>query len=87
MSQKQAALRDRETVNAQTARQFHLNAIAHLEKALAFHSKAVGNHDQGDFTTAAQNTTLAQSHLRHASEHTAGVTKHYFELLPLPTST
>lgn len=79
MNLQHAALQDRETVNAQTARQFHLNAIDHLEKALAFHRIAVGNHDLGDFTTAAHNTTLAQTHVGHASEHTAGATKHYCE--------
>jgi hypothetical protein len=79
MDHQQAASQDRQTVNAQTARQFHLHAIDHLEKALAFHREAVGNHDQGDFTTAAQNTTIAQAHVGHASEHTACATKHYCE--------
>lgn len=79
MDAQHSALQDRETVNAQTARQFHLNAIEHLEKALAFHREAVGNHDAGDFTQAAANTTLAQTHVQHASEHTACVNKHYCE--------
>jgi hypothetical protein len=77
MDHQEAALQSREIVNAQTARQFHLNAINHLEKALAFHRQAVANHDQGDFATAAQNATLAQAHVVHASEHTACATKHY----------
>jgi hypothetical protein len=79
MNQQFAALQDREIVNAQTARQFHLNAIEHLEKALALHRKAVGNHDGGDYKTAAQNTTLAQAHVGSASEHTMYATKHYCE--------
>jgi hypothetical protein len=79
MNHQQSALQDREIVNAQTARQFHLHAIEHLEKALAFHREAVGNHAQFDFTAAAKNTLLAQVHMGHASEHTAGVTKHYCE--------
>jgi hypothetical protein len=79
MNLQQAAMQDREIVNAETARQFHHNAIAHLEKALAFHRQAVGNHDQGDFKTAAQNTALAQDHVGYASEHTIGATKHYCE--------
>jgi hypothetical protein len=79
MNHTLAATQDREITNAQTARQFHINAIAHLEKSLAYHREAVGNHDQGDFTQAAHNTTLAQTHLQHASEHTACVTKHYCE--------
>jgi hypothetical protein len=79
MNLQQAALQDREIVNAETARQFHLNAIEHLEKALAFHSKAVGNHDLGDFTTAAQNTALAQAHIGYASDHSGCATKHYCE--------
>lgn len=77
MDHQLAALQDRDTVNAQTARQFHLNAIDHLEKALAFQRETMGNHDQGDFTTAAQNTALAQAHVGQASEHTACATKHY----------
>jgi hypothetical protein len=76
---QQVPLQDSETVNAQTARQRHLAAIDHLEKALAFHHEAMGNHDQGDFSTAAKNTTLAHTHVGHASEHTAGATKHYRE--------
>jgi hypothetical protein len=79
MNHQQAALQDREIINAQTARQFHLNAIEHLEKAMALHRKAVGNHDQGDFATAAQNTALAQAHVGSASEHTVCATKHYCE--------
>jgi hypothetical protein len=79
MNHQQSALQDREIVKAQTARQFHLNAIEHLEKALAFHREAVSNHDQGDFTTAAKNTKLAQAHVGHAGEHTAGATRHYCE--------
>jgi hypothetical protein len=79
MSHKQSALQDREIVNAQTARQFHLNAIDHLEKALAFHREAVDNHAQDDFAAAAKNTLLAQVHVGNASENTAGATKHYCE--------
>jgi hypothetical protein len=79
MNHKLSALQDREIVNAQTARQFHLNAIDHLEEALALHREAIGNHAQDDFTAAAKNTLLAQVHVGHASEHTAGATKHYCE--------
>jgi hypothetical protein len=79
MDHEQSALQDREIVNAETARQFHINAIDHLEKALAFHREAVGNHAQGDFTAAAKNALLAQAHVGHASEHTTGATKHYCE--------
>ncbi len=77
MEHPQTALR--QTIDAQTARQFHLNAIDHLEKALAFHREAVSNHSLGDFTNAAHNTTLAQTHVGHASEHTACAAKHYCE--------
>jgi hypothetical protein len=79
MSNLQNALQSRAIVNAQTARQFHLNSIEHLEKALAFHRDAVGSHDQGDYTQAARSAVLAQTHLEHASEHTASATKHYCE--------
>jgi hypothetical protein len=79
MNHQYAPLQDREIVNAQTARQFHLNAIDHLEKALALHRKAVGNHDQGDLTSAAQNNTLAQAHMGFAGEHTEWAHKHYCE--------
>jgi hypothetical protein len=79
MSHLQDALQSREIVNAQTARQFHLHAIEHLEKALEFHREAVGYHDQGDYTRAAHNATLAQTQVQHASEHSASVTKHYCE--------
>jgi hypothetical protein len=79
MSNLQDDLQSREIVNAETARQFHLHAIEHLEKALAFHREAVGNHDQGDYTQAARSAALAQTHLEHASEHTASATKHYCE--------
>ncbi len=79
MSHLQAALQDREIVNAQTARQFHLNAINHLQKALASHREAVDSHDQGDFAKAAQNATQAQVHLSNASTQTASATKHYWE--------
>jgi hypothetical protein len=79
MNDEQSVVQDREIINAQTARQFHLNAIEHLEKALAFHREAVGNHAQNDFTAAAKNTLLAQVHVVHASEHTAGATRHYCE--------
>ncbi|MFZ4482238.1 MAG: hypothetical protein ACOYNZ_20360 [Rhodoferax sp.] len=79
MNHQLAALQDREIVNAQTARQFHLNAIDHLEKALTFHRDAVASHDLGDFTTAGKSTVLAQTHVGHASEHTALATKHYCE--------
>ena len=79
MTHPRPALQDREIVNAQTARQFHLNAIEHLEKALTFHRDAVGNHEQGDYAQAARNATLAQVHVQHASEHTDSVTRHYCE--------
>jgi hypothetical protein len=79
MSHTLAAAQDREIVNAETARQFHVNAIEHLEKALALHREAVGNHAQGDYRQAAHNTTLAQAQLQHASEHTDCATVHYCE--------
>jgi hypothetical protein len=79
MSHLQDALQSREIVNAETARQFHLHAIEHLEKALAFHLDAVGNHAHGDYSLAARNAALAQTHMQHASEHTACATKHYCE--------
>jgi hypothetical protein len=79
MGNQLAALQDRETVNAKTARQFHLHAIEQLEKALELHREAVGNHDRGDFTAAAQNAGLAQIHLGHASAHTTAATRHYCE--------
>jgi hypothetical protein len=79
MSNLKNPLQSRAIVNAQTARQFHLHAIEHLEKALAFHRDAVGNHDQGDYSQAARSAALAQTHLQYASEHTAGATKHYCE--------
>jgi hypothetical protein len=79
MAHQKTASQDSETVNALTARERHLAAIDHLEKALAFHREALGNHDQGDFSTAAKNTTLAQAHVGHANEHTASATKHYCE--------
>jgi hypothetical protein len=79
MNHQLTAEQDREIVNAQTARQFHLNAIDHLEKALALHRKAMDNHDQGDFTASAQHAKLAQVHIGHASEHTSGASKHYCE--------
>jgi hypothetical protein len=79
VDKKQAALQDRETINTQSTRQLHLSAIIDLEKALAFHRAAVGNHDQGDFTTAAKNTALAQAHVGQASEDTVCASKHYCE--------
>jgi hypothetical protein len=79
MSHLQDALQSREIVNAQTARQFHIHAIEHLEKALSFHRAAIGNHDQGDYERASHNALLAQTQQRHASEHTTCVTKHYCE--------
>ena len=79
MSHTKNTLQSREIVNAETARQFHLHAIEHLEKALAFHRDAVGNHAQGEYALAARNAALAQTHMQHASEHTASATKHYCE--------
>jgi hypothetical protein len=55
------ALQDRVIVNPETARQFHINAIDHLGKALALHRKAIDNHDQGDFTAAPQHINPANS--------------------------
>ncbi len=79
MNHKQSALQDHEIVNVQSAHQFHLNAINHLEKAVTFHREAIGNHAQDDFTAAATNTLLAQLHVGHASKYTAGATGHYCE--------
>ena len=79
MSHLKDALQSREIVNAQTARLFHNHAIEHLEKALAYHRAAIGNHDQGDFERASHNALLAQTQQQHASEHTTCVTKHYCE--------
>jgi hypothetical protein len=79
MTHLQDALQSREIVNAQTARQFHLHSIEHLEKALAFHRACVGNHDHGDYERASHNAQMALTHLQSASEHTASATKHYCE--------
>ena len=77
MNHQLAALQDCETVNAQTARQFHLNSIDHLQKALAFHRNAIGSHDKGDLVSAAENTKLARAQAEQAIAHTASAAKHY----------
>jgi hypothetical protein len=79
MNHQLASQQDREIVNAETAHQFHLNAIDHLEKALALHRKAVDSHDHGDFTASAKHAELAQVHIGHASDDTLGASKHYGE--------